>query len=50
MNTFSRLQHMYEEELYSNVNHLAQFLLTNPPFFNLTSEEIFGVYVLNANR
>lgn len=41
---------MYEEELYSNVNALAQFLLTNPTHFNLATEEIFGVYVLNANR
>lgn len=50
MNSFNRLHHMYEEELYSNASALAHFYLTNPSFFNLTTEELFGVYVLNGNR
>jgi hypothetical protein len=49
MNPFQRLLHMFEEELYSNVNTLAQFYLTNPPHFHLQESELFSVVCLNAS-
>lgn len=50
MSSFQKLHSMYEEELYTNVHTLAEFYLTNTPFFVLSQDEIFGVKVLNGAR
>jgi anaphase-promoting complex subunit 7 len=49
MNSFQKLQNMFDEELYSNAHILAQFYQTNPAFFHLSQEELFAIYVLNAS-
>ena len=50
MSSFQQLYNLYEEELYSNANILASFLLSNPTYFRLKHDEIFSSYVINGLR
>lgn len=47
--SFQKLYGLFEEELYSSAHTLAKFFLTNPSHFNISSEELFGCYCLDAN-
>lgn len=47
--SFNNLQILYEEELYTNAHTLAEIILSNLPFFHLSTFELFSTCVINAD-